>query len=185
MTISNNISSYLRTEGSAHSNDTKTFENSFEEGLMITQQEDVKDDKEVTQALIADIMSVLRTGHTVAELEEIEKLLQEIQKRIKEESTNKSVSTDDIKEMMERLERAIQKLQKDNSGVVIKEVKETNTTTQNTNTLSSELSALNERVKEAAQTINEIKKDPSLTVDPTNTHDELSLILQLKNLQAS
>lgn len=183
MTISSDINNYLHKEGSTHSSDTKTFENSFEEGLMISQKEDVNSDKKTTQNLIDDIMSVLRTGYTVAELEEIEKLLQEIQERIKEESTNKSVSADDIKEMIEQLELAIQKLQKDKFGVVIKEV-DTNQAIQSTDTLSPELSALNERVKEATQEINELRKNATLKSNISYNHNELELFQELKKFQA-
>ena len=184
MTISNNISNYLQQEISTHPSDTKTFDNSFESGLMISQKEDVNADKEMTQGLIADIMSVLRTGHTVAELEEIEELLQEIQKRLQEESTNKSATADDIKKMVQQLELAILKLQKDNDGVVIKEAP-TDATSKSTDSVSPELSALSERVKEATQVINELSKNATLKPDiSSSSHYKMELLIKLKENSA-
>ena len=78
----------------------------------------------------------------------------------------------------------IAKLQKDKTGVVIKEAS-TDVTSKSTDTLSPELSALNQRVTEASQAINEMRKHATVNANTTfSSHDELELMLKLKENSA-
>lgn len=56
------------------------------------------------------------------------------------------------------------------------------------NDTNEEIKPKNERVKEAMSAFNKLKEEitnPSNTSDTSNTHDELTLMLELKKLQAS
>ena len=56
------------------------------------------------------------------------------------------------------------------------------------NDANEEIKPKNERVKEAMSVFNRLKEDVTITSnasDTSNTHDELTLMLELKKLQAS
>lgn len=53
------------------------------------------------------------------------------------------------------------------------------------NNTNEEVKPNTEKIKEAITEFNKRKENVSITSDTTNTHDELTLILELKNLQAS
>lgn len=80
---------------------------------------DNSDPLEKLRALVEDIVSMLKTGFTVEELEQIEELLKEIKKQIKEHEETGSGSLEDIHEMIKDLERAVAELQKRVLGVAI------------------------------------------------------------------
>ncbi|MDY0321086.1 MAG: hypothetical protein RBR23_05055 [Arcobacteraceae bacterium] len=87
-----------------------------------TSEEEIKQDsKETTlQKLMEDIRSVLRTGFTVAELEYIAKLIDEIKKLIKEkEDGNANVSDSEIEKLIKTIEKELLVLEKKLNGVVI------------------------------------------------------------------
>ena len=69
------------------------------------------------RALVDDIISVIKTGFSLEELEYIEKLLNEIKKRIRESRESGIDAEEDINKMIKELERAVAELQKRFTGM--------------------------------------------------------------------
>ncbi len=144
--------------------------------------EEAKKAKETTQRLLDDISSVLRTGFSITELEELEELIKEIQKRIKEESNNRSGSIKDIEDMIKKLEMAVRELQKRSTGVAIKEA-DSESSTKNPDNLSPVILSYQKRIDDASDSINEFRKEIRISTDVDYSNDEFELREKIKNLQ--
>jgi len=136
--------------------------------------------KEKTQQLMDDIRSVMRTGLTEQELEELEAKIAEIQKRIKEASKGEGTSVSQISSMMDEIEKLILEAQKKVNGVVIKEVDE-NAAISSSQGSGSEMASLNQRVQEALTSINSLKENMTSESKTATTHEKVSLIEEFQN----
>ena len=85
----------------------------------------VEDNKKVdfttTEKLVADLLSIIRTGLTESELEYLQELLAQIKQLIKDEIKNKrgTSAEEEIEEKLKELETAIMKLQKRLTGEAV------------------------------------------------------------------
>ena len=125
--------------------------------------------------MLDDIRSVLRTGHTVEEIEELEKLLEEIKK----EMQNKDVTDKKIKELREELEKAILEFKKDVVGVFIKESSNGSSISDIHNSIKDK-DTLIQRVEDVATAINELKANIEIQKEIPRTHDNLKLFEELQ-----
>jgi len=101
---------------SAYTNSTQS-ETKTEESKEVekTKTEDTVEVTRTRRELVEDLISMLRTGFTVEELERIEELLAEIKKKLKEDGA--SNKEEKIDKMLDELELAIAELQKRITGV--------------------------------------------------------------------
>jgi len=152
MIIADNINTFSYK---TNSQDKKVSNNNFEYEL--TNSKEKETNKDITQRLLDDIRLVMSTGLTQSELEELEQLVKDIQKRIKEESSNRSDSIKDIEEMLKKLEYTIAKLQKRSSGIAIKNPDSNKTSTQNLEGLPPLIVSFIQRVESAKVSISELK----------------------------
>ncbi|OUR70860.1 hypothetical protein A9Q76_06410 [Arcobacter sp. 31_11_sub10_T18] len=136
--------------------------------------------KEKTQQLMDDIRSVMRTGLTEQELEELEAKIAEIQKRIKEASEGEGGNIGQISSMMDEIEKLIAEAQKKVNGVVIKEV-DKNTSLNSSEGTTSEMAALNTRVQDALSSINALRDNKNVESQTASTHDKVSLMEEFQN----
>ena len=115
------------------------------------------DESQTIEDLVADLISVIKTGLSVSELEHLQKLLSEIQKLMKERSEEEmSASTKaDIKSMIDDLKEDMLALQKKMFGQVIIDAESLDISKENSNA-SSTLSSLTKEINSLQKTINEL-----------------------------
>ncbi len=137
----------------------------------------------IREDLIEDLMSILRTGLTVSEIESIEKLIADINKLI-EDSKEQDISEDTIKEMIQKLKNDIAKLQ-DRMGIQSEENSEGDLSSASDNKetegLSVDMKILKSIVQNLEKELTKIKEKSDDT-NFTSTDDELQLreLLQQK-----
>lgn len=116
---------------------------------------------EELKALLADIISLFKTGFTVSELEQIEELLAKIKKMIKKRAEGNSIASDeDINKQIKQLEEALIALEKRIKGTVVIEVEEENSTEEkdkNTQSLPDNFN-FERRIEVLKEKVNELKK---------------------------
>jgi len=134
-----------------------------------------KTNKEVLQSMLDDIRSVLKTGHTVEEIEELEALLQEIIKEMK----NENVTDKKIKELRVELEKAILEFKKDVTGVFIKEDNDSSSISDIHNSIKDK-DTLMVRVEEVTTAIEELKANVETQNELPTSHDNLKLFEELQ-----
>jgi len=173
MIIQNNTTSHslFETNSTQKSGEKGT---EFFDDLITQQKSESQIEKETTQQLMDDIRSVLHTGLTKQELEELEAKIEEIQKRIKEASKGEGTSLNHISSMMDEIEKLIQEAQKKVNGLVIKEADD-NSSLTSADGLG--IVSLNQRVQAALTSINALKENISSSSTPANTHDKLAQLL--------
>jgi len=115
------------------------------------------DGSQTIEDLVADLISIIKTGLSVSELEHLQKLLSEIQKLMKERSEEEmSASTKaDIKSMIDDLKEDMLALQKKMFGQVIIDAESLDISKENSND-SSTLSSLTKEINSLQKTINEL-----------------------------
>ena len=126
--------------------------------------------------LVEDLLSMMKTGFTVSELEALEKLVSEINKLI-EDSKDDKVSKEKIEDMIKTLEAEIQKLE---DRLNIKTTTEEDTTEEREN-LTSLMKEFKSIVRSLEDSLNQIKEESTKLLTIVNTDDELKLREALKN----
>lgn len=104
--------------------------------------------------LVEDIVSVLKTGYTVSELEYIEQLLEEIRKLLREKNNgNSDISDEEINKQIKAIEKALLQLEKRLNGQAVIEVTEeeasnsdSSSATANGMNFESKLDAIQQRI---------------------------------------
>lgn len=163
--------------------------NSFSDELQNKQNEEkaktLKEELEISQKLLDDILSLFKTGLTVDELEALEKLIEEIKKKIQEEAKKNSPSSiDDIKSLISDLENMIAIIKKRITGQSIKESKKEGEEIKGSDSLTGELASLNERLETSIQDIKDfIKGNEQKGYKSHNTQEELELLHNLKQFK--
>ena len=95
---------------------------------------DNTDPLEKLRALVEDLISVIKTGFTVEELENIEKLIAELRKLLKERSdADKAASNEDIDKQIKAIEDALLALERRIHGVAVIEMEGETTQQQESN----------------------------------------------------
>jgi len=179
MIIQDTGASHSLFETSTTQNKEKKESGLFDEALG-QQKSESQIAKEKTQQLMDDIRSVMRTGLTEQELEELEAKIAEIQKRIKEASQGEGGNIGQISSMMDEIEKLIAEAHKKVNGVVIKEA-DKNTSLNSSEGTTSEMQALNTRVQDALSSINTLKENNSMQAQAATTHDKVSLMEEFQN----
>jgi HPt (histidine-containing phosphotransfer) domain-containing protein len=138
---------------------------------------------DIREDLIEDLMSILRTGLTISEIESIEKLIADINKLI-EDSKEQDISEGTIKEMIQKLKSDIEKLQ-ERMGIQSEENPEGDLNSashsKETEGLSVDMKILKSVVQSLEEELIKIKEKNDDT-NFTSTDDELQLreLLQQK-----
>ncbi len=132
---------------------------------------------DITQKLIDDLFSLMETGLTKTELESIEKLMNQIKEKI-EDSKEKKVSEDKIRELLKELEDKIKEIQKRVMGNDKIEIEK-----DSKNIKDDELSVNMQEFKSTLQSLKialeKIKEEGTNKTNPLSSHEELSLREQL------
>ncbi len=161
----------------------KKQDNSFDSQLGSSGQDSryvqEKTQKEIIanmEKLVEDIDSVMRTGMTPEELEQLEKLLE----RIKEEMNEKYPDEKKIKEMLDDLEKEIARFKKEITGEAVieaDELKKPSQASESTVTLNIE-----ERIDAAKKGIDELKEYVN-GKQPTQLYSQSQLLQEIKQFQ--
>lgn len=133
------------------------------------------------QRLVDDLLSMLQTGLTVSEVEQLEKMLEEIQALLakREESAVKSEFNEELEEKLSALEKFVAELQKRQSGEAVMEP------SRKAGASGDDPSAFNERTKYLEKVIKKLKdslvtNDAKTSVPSTTTQEELLMRQQYK-----
>lgn len=130
---------------------------------------------EKLRALADDLISVIKTGFTESELENIEQLLAEIRKLLKEkENKDSTTSAQDINQQIKEIEDALLALEKRIYGVSIVEM-EDETTEQETNDSDTQESTgfhFEERLNAIEQKVNDMNSGNLKQPTETSNKDE-------------
>lgn len=181
------VSSSNQTQSDYNSSTKKkeTSNNSFENELSKSNSSSDVEYKKSAQELVEDIFSLLRTGFTKDELEAIEKLKEEILKKINEEKENPSLDAiDKINDLIAKLEKMIQAMKKKVHGVAIEKAEDLDTSSNQNPTIEKSITALNElkeKMNELSKDIAQLEKLTKKNDLMTKTKEELFLMEQLRN----
>lgn len=160
------------------SNKQEDVEDTFAIQLETTQaNEAVKktDEIELSKKLLADILSIFKTGSTVSEIESVKELIEEFKKRIKEEKPNQ----EQLAKMMEELEQHIAKIDK---SVIGEGLQAANTTSNQTPIPSYEiLMQVQEQLKNSMQEANKLKIETLTKNNRINNTQEFELLKEFQN----
>lgn len=149
-----------------------------------------KEKQEITDKLVEDIMSLFKTGLTVEELEMIQKLLDEIKKKISEEKL--PLNSNDIKEidsLLRKLELMIMQLQKRAKGEAVIDMEDSPTNdiskenkSSSNKSISLDVVGLQKRIEKAQNNIDDLSKTINETQvnELKKNHEELELLQALK-----
>ena len=135
----------------------------------------------IREDLIDDLMSIIKTGLTVSEVESLEKLIADINKLI-DESKENEVSAEKVEDMIKRLEQKLQELQKRMGGKgEIEADKNLVTSETNYKELTHSMKEFKSMVLSLEKALNKIKEESVKNESFSSTQDELILREQLKN----
>ncbi|MGM0520008.1 MAG: hypothetical protein ACQERD_10240 [Campylobacterota bacterium] len=134
-----------------------------------------QDSIEETKALYEDILSLLKTGFTVSELESIQKLLIELKDKIKEGNYSKS----EVEQMLSKVEKEIALLQKRATGEVVFAA-DINSLNNKESSLDSESADFLQRIEKAMTTINTLATYKNIREDSVNSSEILAMINKFK-----
>jgi len=132
---------------------------------------------DIRQQLIDDLLSVMNTGLSISEIEELEKLVKDINQLI-EESKTKKVSVKRVEDMIEKLELKLEELSR-RLGIKGEIEVDKNLELENTEGLSQIMKDFKSVVQSLKNALDEIKEKKELS-QQTSTDEELKLIKQLK-----
>jgi hypothetical protein len=168
-------------------NDAEENTTSFEDSIKKNEEEKKSEDKTLelkrtTDELVADIISLLKTGMTEGEVEALQKLLRELKDKIKEGE----YSPKEIENMLSELEQAIQALQKRILGQVIIEAKDSNSLIKEENSDDS-MTAVNiaflNRIEDAMTSLEELKTGKTKKEGLDISANESELLMLIKEFQ--
>ncbi|MDD2290867.1 MAG: hypothetical protein PHV52_01200 [Aliarcobacter sp.] len=132
--------------------------------------------KSSTQSLYEDVISLLRTGLTVAEIKAFEDRLKEILKMKEDKESGKEISIKDIEAALKKLELEILEAKKNITGEVVK--KASNSTTSPSNSSSdfdTTIGNISNMLQEMKNSSNNTKQDS----DDNKEYDRLKLLLKM------
>lgn len=133
----------------------KNSNESFEENL---NNNKAKEESRSTQDLVNDIISLLKTGFTVDELEALQEYIRQLKEQLKEESKKENPNYDEIEKSISQIEKAIAIMKKRLTGQAIIEVSEdANFDKKLQSNSSSKLEDLQNRLEIAGQNIEAFK----------------------------
>ncbi len=124
--------------------------------------------------LVEDIVSVLKTGYTVSELEYIEQLLEEIRKLLREKNNgNSDISDEDINKQIKTIEKALLQLEKRLNGQAVIEVGEEDSSQNDTDSATASGMSFESKLDAIQQRIDTMKSGKyNQPTDISNEDDE-------------
>lgn len=128
------------------------------------------------EKLVKDIDSVMRTGMTPEELEQLEKLLE----RIKEAMDEKYPDEKNIKAMLDELEKEIARFKKEITGEAVIEAEDLDKPSQTQNNSTS--LNIETRVENATKEIEKLKEFIGAK-QPTQLYSQSELLQEIKQFQ--
>lgn len=168
-----------KTKNTNSENSTSSSTSSTKTTTPTTQKEEANVEKNSTQSLYDDIISLLRTGFTVGELKAFEERLKEILKMMQDKNSGKNITIEDIEAAIKQLEREILEAKKSRTGQVL--IK----TAENTDSSSNSSSDLETTIGNITNMLQEIK-DSSKNTNAKNdeetkneAYDRLKLLLKM------
>ena len=168
-----------KTKNTNSENSTSSSTSSTKTTTPTTQKEEVITDKNSTQNLYDDIISLLRTGFTVGELKAFEERLKEILKMMQDKNSGKNITIEDINEAIKQLEREILEAKKSRTGQVLIKTSENTTSTENPN---SDLETTIGNIANMFQEIKDSSKNTNAKNDEetkNEAYDRLKLLLKI------
>ena len=168
-----------KTKNTNSENSTSSSTSSTKTTTPTTQKEEVITDKNSTQNLYDDIISLLRTGFTVGELKAFEERLKEILKMMQDKNSGKNITIEDINEAIKQLEREILEAKKSRTGQVLIKTSENTTSTENPN---SDLETTIGNIANMFQEIKDSSKNTNAKNDEetkNEAYDRLKLLLKM------
>lgn len=186
---SNNTAEYSTLVNNKNTSQTEENNNatSFQETM--EDYDNKKEDKSATseinktsEELLADIISLLKTGMTEDEVESLQKLLRELKEKIKEGE----YSEKEIEEMLSGIEKSIQALKQRLLGQVIIEAKQSDSLIKEENaneSISTKETDLNNRILDAMNSLEELKSGKIKKDGLEVTINESELLVLIKEFQ--
>lgn len=181
MVIDTNINHSILT--SNQKSTEEKLDNSFDSQLDSSEHDSryvqEKTQKEIIanmEKLVEDIDSVMRTGMTPEELEQLEKLLE----RIKEEMNEKYPDEKKIKQLLDDLEKEIARFKKEITGEAVIEAEDLEKPSQATESIA--MLRIEERMDKAQQGIDELKEYVQ-GKQPTQLYSQSELLQEIKQFQ--
>ncbi len=168
-----------KTKNTNSENSTSSSTSSTKTTTPTTQKEEVITDKNSTQSLYDDIISLLRTGFTAGELKAFEERLKEILKMMQDKNSGKNITIEDINEAIKQLEREILEAKKSRTGQVLIKTSENTTSTENPN---SDLETTIGNIANMFQEIKDSSKNTNAKNDEetkNEAYDRLKLLLKI------
>lgn len=135
----------------------------------------------IREDLINDLISMLKTGLTVSEIESLEKLIADINKLI-DDSKEKDISKKRVDDLIKKLEQKLEKLQKRMGGDgTIETDKDLETSDTNSTELTHSMKEFKSIVLSLEKELNKIKEENKNLNHTSSTQEELMLREKLKN----
>lgn len=128
--------------------------------------------------LVEDLLSMIKTGFTVSEMESLERIISEINKLI-DDSKDDKVSKEKIEDMISKLEAEIAKLQ-DRLNIEITPTEDNTNENSDTENLTNVMKEFKSIVKSLENVLDQIKEESTKLIKSVNTDDELRLREKLK-----
>lgn len=147
---------------------------------MLTKNDEKTEIKRTLEELVADIISLLKTGLTVGEVEALQELLLELKDKIKEGN----YSEKEIEDMLSKIEKAILSLQKKVSGQAIIEAKDNDLVTSDLKDSENNIiSSFLERIEEAMETLEDLSKGKDKNKISGTNSNESELLKMIKEFK--
>lgn len=167
----------IKTQKKAHEDSFSNYIQENQNKKKDTENENsqsVKKEDENTKMedLVKDILSLLRTGFTVSELEELEELLKKLQEKIKKGN----YTEEEVEALLSNVEKAIAMMKKKLTGEATIEAGEDNIKQEDSKTKKTEIGSFLERINKAITQIENLKKASIHKENPANESEILAMI---------
>lgn len=177
MIINNEYSSSTQETNTNKKTQEKT-DNSFEDSL---NSEDTKENN-TSENLVKDIISLLKIGFTIDELEQFQEYIRKLKEELKKESKKDSPNYDEIEKTISQIEKAIASMKESLRGQAIIEVgNDVAFESKNKNNSQDKVESMLNRLDSAQKDIESFKSGRIKKEDLNlNNQDEFKLLEELK-----
>ena len=128
---------------------------------------------DITQELIDDLMSIMQTGLTKTEIEDLEKLISKIKDKI-EDSKEEKVSQEKIEELLKELENKIKEIKQRVTGDDTVEV-DKESKNMDKEELSIKMQEFKSMILSLEKTLEKVQEEANKATAFTSSHEELML----------
>lgn len=171
--------------GKKESNETQNSGSSFQDALTGKSEDKKIEEKEIIKIertiaeLVADIISLMKTGLTVGEVETLQELLRELKEEIKTGNYDEK----EIEKLLSDVEKAIVYLQKRVTGEAIIESDKKNLKNETTNETDSHSEGFLIRIDEALNKLENLASGKEKKEKIGTAPNELELLAMIKEFQ--